>query len=151
MTAAPLSDPPAQNDSDDADRALLGAIRERLEAAENAFDAEPVIAVMAEDVALMVPNEPVHEGKRECAAFLRRTLAEQHEWFERHITYSSDEVAVWEQVAIDRGCFAFTVIARHDGSRTDATGKYLWLYGRASNGAWALRRAIMSLDDPPER
>jgi ketosteroid isomerase-like protein len=42
---------------------VLAEIRERLNAAENAGDPEPICAVMADDVVLMAPSVPVQEGK----------------------------------------------------------------------------------------
>src|SRR6478735_173581 len=76
------------------DLAALTAIHARLEDAENAFDPEPLVEVMADDVVLMVPNEPTQQGKAETAAFVRRILADLQAWFDRHITYVSDEIAV---------------------------------------------------------
>jgi len=128
----------------------LHAIRERLQAAENAFDPDPIVEVMADDVVLMVPNEPVQEGKADAAAFVRRTLDEQQEWFDRVISYVSDEVSIRGPVAFDRGSFSFTVVVKHDGRRNEATGKYLWLYTWDRGGGWKIARAILSLDDPPE-
>jgi ketosteroid isomerase-like protein len=133
-----------------ADVQALRFIRERLEAAENAFDAEPIVDVISDDVVLMVPNEPIQQGKGDCAAFLRRVLADQQAWFDRRITYVSDEISVRGDTSFDRGTFSFTVVARHDGRKSGATGKYLWLYTRTSSGDWKLARAIVSLDDPPE-
>jgi len=132
------------------DTAALMAIHERLEDAENAFDPAPIVEIMAEDVVLMVPNEPVQEGKADTAAFVTRILAEQQAWFDRHITYVTGGIEPHGDRAVDRGTFSFTVIARHDGRRTEATGKYLWLYARDAAGDWRLSRAILSLDDPPE-
>ena len=132
------------------DLSVLHAYRDCLQSAENAFDPEPIIALMADDVVLMVPNEPVQEGKSACAAFIRRTLAEQEAWFDRVITYASEEVSTRGEVAFDRGSFAFTVVGKHDPAKTEATGKYFWLYTIAGDGNWRLARAILSLDDPPE-
>jgi ketosteroid isomerase-like protein len=132
------------------DVALLHAMRERLEAAENAFDPGPIAEVMADDVVLMVPNEPVQSGKAEAAAFIARILEEQQAWFDRHVTYVSDEVSVRGDTAFDRGTFSFTVIAKHDGRTTEATGKYLWVYARAASKEWMLWRLIASLDGPLE-
>jgi ketosteroid isomerase-like protein len=102
----------------------LHAIRERLQAGENAFDADPLVDVLADDAVLMVPNEPTQEGKAECAAFVRHMLADQQAWFDRRIAYVSDEIAVLGDLGFDRGTFSFTVVARHDGRRNDASGKY---------------------------
>ena len=127
----------------------IDALRTQLEAAENAGDADTIEQVMAEDAVVMVPNAPVQTGRAQCAAFIRGILAEQRAWFDRHITYWSDEITVFGEVAIDRGRFSFTTVARHDGSTHTAAGKYLWLYGR-TEADWRLRRAIMSLDEEPE-
>jgi ketosteroid isomerase-like protein len=134
----------------DKDVRSLHAIRGRLEAGENAFDGDPIVDAMADDMVLMVPNEPVQVGKAQCEAFIRRTLSEQQAWFDRHITYVSEEVAIRGNTAFDRGSFSFTVRAKHDGSSSEPTGKYLWLYERAAGGDWKLSRVIVSLDDPPE-
>jgi ketosteroid isomerase-like protein len=133
-----------------ADEAVLHANREQLQAAENAFDPDSIVLLMADDMVLMVPNEPVQEGKPACAAFVRRILAEQQEWFDRVISYVSEEVAVRGDIAFDRGRFSFTVVVKHDGRRSEPTGKYFWLYSRDRGGEWKLARAILSLDDPPE-
>jgi ketosteroid isomerase-like protein len=132
------------------DATLLHSYREQLQAAENAFDPDPIVLLMADDMVLMVPNEPVQEGKPACAAFVRRTLAEQQAWFDRVISYVSEEVAIRGEVAFDRGSFSFTVVVKHDGRRNEATGKYFWMYARERDGGWKLARAILSLDDEPE-
>ena len=129
---------------------FLHANREELQAAENAFDPDPIVRLMADDMVLMVPNEPVQEGKAACAAFVRRILAEQQEWFDRVISYASEEVAIRGDIAFDRGSFSFTVVVKHDGRRSEPTGKYFWLYSRDPRGEWKLARAILSLDDEPE-
>jgi ketosteroid isomerase-like protein len=128
----------------------LHAIRERLQAGENAFDPGPLVEVMADDVVLMVPNEPVKVGKAACAGFIRDVLAYQQEWFDRHITYVSEEVAIRGNTAFDRGTFSFTVVVKHDGSKIAPTGKYLWLYERSAADEWKMSRVVVSLDDPPE-
>ena len=132
------------------DVAVLHAYHEQLQAAENAFDADPIVQLMADDMVLMVPNEPVQEGKPACAAFVRRILAEQQAWFDRVISYVSEEVAIRGEVAFDRGSFSFTVVVKHDGRRSEPTGKYFWMYARDRDGGWKLARAILSLDDEPE-
>ena len=134
------------------DATLLHSYREQLQAAENAFDPDPIIRLMADDMVLMVPNELVQEGKPACAAFVRRILAEQQEWFDRVISYVSEEVAKRGEVAFDRGSFSFSVVVKHDDRRSEATGKYFWMYTRnRASGDWNLARAILSLDDEPER
>jgi uncharacterized protein (TIGR02246 family) len=137
-------------DSED-DRRVLHEIRERLEAAENAGDTESFVAVMSDDMVLMVPDQPVQEGKASCAAFVRNVLSGLLSRFSRHITYTSDEVAVIGDVAFDRGTFAFTVTPREGGLTTRVTGKYLWLLRRDGDAPWRMSRVMMSVDEGEEQ
>jgi ketosteroid isomerase-like protein len=125
---------------------ILSEIRERLTAAENAGDPEPICAAMAEDIVLMVPNAPVREGKAACAAFVREVLPGLLLEFEREIAYTSAEVRVLGDIAFDRGTFAFSVAPRAGGSSELNEGKYFWLYAR-SERLWKLTRVIVSLDE----
>lgn len=134
----------------DSDRQALHDIRERLEAAENSGDAACIGGIMAEDVVIMVPNEPVKEGRATCAGFIRDMLDYLHARFVRRISYTSDEVAVHGDLAFDRGCFAFDVRGREDGTTRHVTGKYFWVYSRDLTEGWRLSRLVASLDDEGE-
>ncbi len=124
----------------------LDEIRERLEAAENAGDADYFVEMMAEDAVIMAPDQPVQEGKTACASFVREVLAGLLETFNRQIRYVSAEVRVIGDVAFDRGTFSFTVSPKAGGETVQETGKYLWIHSRASDGSWRVARAIVSLD-----
>jgi uncharacterized protein (TIGR02246 family) len=128
------------------DARMLSELRERLTAAENAGDPEPICAAMAEDVVLMVPSAPVQEGKTACAAFLREVLPALLNEFDRHITYISAEVRVLGETAFDRGTFEFSVVPRAGGPSESNAGKYLFLYARDEN-TWKLARIIVCLDE----
>lgn len=132
------------------DRDELARIFRRLEAAENAGDADYIVSMMADDVVIMVPNEAVHEGKAACAEFLRGMLAWMIESLDRHIEYVSAEIRVLGDYSFDRGTFAFTAAPKSGGDTTPAQGKYFWLYSRDADGSWKLARMIVSLDDAPE-
>jgi len=107
------------------DARMLSELRERLTAAENAGDPEPICAAMAEDVVLMVPSAPVQEGKTACAAFLREVLPALLNEFDRHITYISAEVRVLGETAFDRGTFEFSVVPRAGGPSESNAGEVL--------------------------
>lgn len=128
----------------------LEQLRRRLEAAENAGDAEFICTMFADDAVLMVPNEPVQEGREACAAFIRDLLPSLCEQFDRRISYTSAEIRLLDGFAFDRGHFSFSATPRAGGETTEAHGKYLWLYSRSGDGAWQLARVIASLDNPPE-
>ena len=128
------------------DTSELDEIRGRLSAAENAYDAEIFVRLMAEDVVVMVPDFPVQEGKAPSARFIRGVTAFYRETADRHITYESAEVCVIGDVAFDRGTFSFTFASRDGHDTAVETGKYLWMYRRDAKGAWKMWRMIVSLD-----
>jgi uncharacterized protein (TIGR02246 family) len=134
----------------EADLLELHAIRERLQAAENSGDAGYIGGMMADDAVIMVPSQPVQQGRAACAAFIREILPGLLEQFHRRIAYRSDEVRVIGGFAFDRGRFEFTVLPKSGGQATQAAGKYFWLYSSTGEGGWKLARLIMSLDEEGE-
>ena len=89
----------------DSDVNAIGAIRQGLQAAENAGDADAVAALMTDDAVLMVPDFPVQEGKTGCAGFMHDVMSWIATKFDRHITYVSAEIAIIGDIAFDRGAF----------------------------------------------
>lgn len=73
----------------DTDWRQLADILRRLEAAENSGDADYIVSMMADDVVIMVPSEPVQEGKTACESFLRGMLGWMMEALDRHIEYAT--------------------------------------------------------------
>lgn len=142
--AHPIDDTPG-------DLRAIEAMRVRLESAENAGEAEVFVQMMAEDIVLMVPDQPVQNGRPACAAFVRNVLSGLLGRFERRISYVSDEVAVLgDAAAFDRGTFSFTVTPREGGMTTRVTGKYFWLFRRGDDRAWQMSRLMLSLDEGDE-
>jgi hypothetical protein len=50
--------------------------------------------MLAEDAVIMVPSEPVQEGKAACATFVTEVTAGLREHFDRRIVYVSAEVRI---------------------------------------------------------
>ena len=136
--------------TDERDRADIAALRQALEAAENALDPEAVAALLTEDAVFIVPDYPVQEGKEACAAFMRDVMGWLSAHVARQIVYVSDEVAVDGDVASDRGTFSFTVSPKAGGEGTLVTGKYLFLLRRVSEGWRAARLAVVRDSDPEQ-
>jgi ketosteroid isomerase-like protein len=103
--------------------------------------------MLAEDAVIMVPNQPVQEGRAACARFVEDVMAGLLEQFDRRIVYVSAEVRVIGDCGFDRGSFTFTVAPRSGGTTSRETGKYLFLYSRAVDGSWKIARAIVNVDD----
>ncbi len=129
------------------DNEALADIRRAVEAAENAGDTEYIAGLFAEGAALMVPDFPVQEGRTACAEFIRGLLPGLLAAFDRRVSYTSAEVTVQGEVALDRGSFSFTVRPKGGGAAERVTGKYLWMYARESSRGWKWARVIMSRDE----
>jgi ketosteroid isomerase-like protein len=149
-TSGTLHIEPGHETAMDADARHVGQIKEilrRIEAAENNGTPCDIVAMLAEDAVIMVPNEPVQEGKAACSSFVSNVLTDLFERFDRHIVYVSAEVRALGEYGFDRGTFSFTVRPRSGGETSRETGKYLFLYLRAADGSWRIARAIVNLDD----
>lgn len=127
-------------------RAVADILR-RIESAENAGRSDDIEQMMADDAVIMVPSQPVQEGKAACAGFVREVLRGLLEQFNRRITYVSAEVRIIGEVAFDRGSFSFTCSPKSGGESTNETGKYLFLYSRGAAGSWKIARVIVNLDE----
>ena len=122
-------------------------ILRRIEVAENTGNSSEIADMLAEDAVIMVPNQPVQEGRAACARFVEDVMAGLLEQFDRCIVYASAEVRVIGDCGFDRGSFTFTVAPRSGGKTSRETGKYLFLYSRGVDGSWKIARAIVNLDD----
>ena len=130
-----------------ADVRAIEDILRRIETAENTGNCSEIADMLAEDAVIMVPNQPVQEGRAACARFVSDVMAGLLEQFDRRIVYVSAEVRVIGEYGFDRGSFTFTVTPRSGGDTSRDTGKYLFLYSRAVDGSWKIARAIVNLDD----
>ena len=101
-----------------ADVRAIEDLRRRVEAAENAGDPEYCAGLLADDAVFLLPDFPVQTGRDACAAFLRDLMPGLIEFFDRRITYTGSEVRVLDDIAFDRGEFAFTVRPRSGGAES---------------------------------
>ena len=129
------------------DMGAVAAIRQALEAAENAGDADSFAALLTDDAVLMVPDFPTQEGKPACARFVREIMGWLLTEFTRRIAYVSAEIVVIGDMAFDRGTFTFDVSPKGGGDSTHVTGKYLWLLRRTDPEPWKIARLIVSRNE----
>lgn len=127
----------------------LDDMRRRWEAAENNHTVDDVVAMMADDAVLMVPDFAVQEGRDACAQFVRAIDADLAGAFDRRIEYVSAEVRVLGDTAFDRGSFSFVVFFKDSIEARINRGKYFVLYMR-TRGEWKISRFIVSRDDPED-
>ena len=129
----------------------IADLREALRAAENAGDTEGMLALLADDVVVMVPSAPVLEGWNACAGFVRSALAGLLARYERRVAYASAEIAVLGDVAYDRGTFSVEIVRKDGGDPDRFAGKYFWLLRRDADRGWRIARLIHSLNEAEER
>lgn len=133
------------------DVSLVAAIRQALEAAENAGDADAFAALLTDDAVLMVPDFPTQESKTASVRFVREMMGWLLTRYTRRITYVSAEIAVIGDMALDRGTFWFDVTPKEGGDSTRVTGKYLWLLRRTDPERWKITRLIVSRNEESDR
>ena len=125
----------------------IHAIRERMEAAENAGDWQGVLRDFHEDAIGIVPDFPVQEGKAECAEFLSELLPALHAAFVRPVKYSSEDVTIHGDLAFDRGTFWITSTPREGGETVRTTGKYFCVLARNDRGKWRITHWVVTRDE----
>ena len=129
------------------DVSAVAGIRQALEAAENAGDADALAVLLTDDAVVMVPDFPTQEGKPACVLFVRDIMGWLLTEFTRRITYVSAEIVVVGDMAFDRGTFSFDVSPKGGGESTRVTGKYLWLLRRTDPEPWKIARLIVSRNE----
>lgn len=133
------------------DRSRLAELRERLAAAENAFDPDALFAAMTDDIVIMPPHEDDVVGADACRAFIRDVLAYVSQEFERAepLVYNTMELQVHDDIALERGHFTQALRPRAGGAVVRETGKYAWVWVR-HNSDWKISRVIFSVHQPED-
>ena len=124
------------------DRAVLDKIRNRIMAAENAGDASIFKEIAAADVVVMPAGAPPMNGRDAAADAMKGYFTQ----FDMRITYASQEIAVRDDVAIDRGTYEQTTVPKSGGPPAPAKGSYLWVYERTADGQWLQSHVIWNVD-----
>jgi ketosteroid isomerase-like protein len=130
--------------SADDQRETLDRIRREVEAAENAGSVDRMRVHFADDVVMMAPTMPAVTGVDSAEQAMRQFF----DTFGVQIQYASSEIVVSGDWGFDRGTFSQTLTPKAGGAPIKETGKYLWLYRRAPDGAWKHTRVIWNSSDP---
>lgn len=130
-----------------ADVEAVHAMRGRAEAAENAGDAEALLALFAEDAVMMPPNRPAVMGVAEARTFVPGFF----QAFQLKERFVSQEVVVSGDWAFDRGTYSLSLTSKADSSAVTTEGKYLWLLQRSAEGEWRYARTAWSPNAPSVR
>ena len=125
----------------------VNALRAQVEIAENAGNADALLALFTDDVVIMPANSPAVVG----LAAAREFVPGFFQAFAVSEQFQSQEVVITGDWAFDRGTFTETLTSKTDSLTVTTVGKYLWLLRRSDDGAWKYARITWSPDAPPPR
>jgi uncharacterized protein (TIGR02246 family) len=129
----------------------VGAVRQAIETTNARFadaakrgDTAVVGAIYAEDVVVMMPNEPAHRGrdaalKSFASAFTRAQVKE--------FNIKTDDVQVGGDLAVETGNYEMT-LQPAGGAEIKDKGKYITVWKRQADGSWRILRDIVNSDLP---
>jgi uncharacterized protein (TIGR02246 family) len=132
----------------------VGAVRHAIETTNARFadaakrgDTAVVGAIYADDVVVMMPNEPAQRGrdaalKSFASAFTRAQLKE--------FNIKTDDVQVGGDLAVETGTYEMTMQAA-PGREVKDKGKYVVVWKRQGDGSWKIVRDIFNTDIAPPK
>jgi uncharacterized protein (TIGR02246 family) len=145
--APPSSDSPAGPDTQ-ADVAAIKTLEEDWVRLYNARDFDKLMDVFyTEDIVLMAPGAPAHEGKD---AVLRSYRGDDAMNIERVQTSVVEDVRVSGDLAVARGRDTGTTTARNGGKPVPYDLKWVMAFARQRDRAWKCFLEIWCEDPPPK-
>jgi ketosteroid isomerase-like protein len=127
-----------------ADEQAINAIREREIAAFSAGAVDSLLAVMAPDVVIMPPNEPILIGA-DAARKWAQSLASQATVNGR---YTDAKISVNGDWAIERYTGALRVTPKVGGAAVEEVVKGIHIYHRQPDGSWRIVQDVWNTDAP---
>lgn len=123
---------------DSAANRLLSALR------TNASDS--LMVLMADDVVLMPPNEPVLKGKAAVRAWYDQFLAQLRT---SNLTITDREVLIGGEWATELAAFEWTLGPVAGGPAVTERGSYVQVWHREPDGRWLFARELWNSTTPP--
>lgn len=148
VAAIACSRPPADDTSNEAaTRAGVDSAATRLLTALRNDAADSLLALMANDVVLMPPNEPVLKGKEAVRAWYDRFLTELRT---SDLRTTDREVLIGGEWATELAGYEWTVVPVAGGPPTTDRGNYIQVWHREPDGRWLFARELWNSTGPPE-
>ena len=120
------------------DRAAIDQVRIDFNTAYNAGDAEGMGALIAPDGIWMAPGQPAVSGHDTIKGLYASVFAELQSAFELH----AGNIEVCGDCAYLCGSFTRTDTTQADAAGTTASGNYLFVLKKQSDGSWKIARDI---------
>ena len=129
----------------EADRVAIEAMRAAEGVAVAAGDVDAMMALYADDIVIMAPNEPMASG----VDAAREWGNEFFGMFSATVSsYTSDDIVIMGDVAIERYSGLFTVTPKAGGDAMAETIKGIHVYRRQADGSWKMTHDVWNSDEP---
>jgi ketosteroid isomerase-like protein len=104
------------------------------------------MALMADDVVLMPPNEPVLRGKTAVRAWYDQLLTQLRT---SSLTITDREVLIGGEWATELAAFEWTLVPVAGGPAVIDRGSYVQVWHREPDGRWLFSRELWNSTAPP--
>lgn len=111
----------------------------------NASDS--LLALMADDVVLMPPNEPVLKGKEAVRVWYDQLLTQLRT---SDLRITDREVLIGGEWATELAGFQWSLVPVGGGPATTDRGSYVQVWRREPDGRWLFARELWNSTSPPE-
>jgi ketosteroid isomerase-like protein len=131
------------------DRAALEAgvdsAANRLLAALRTNSSDSLMVLMADDVVLMPPNEPVLKGKAEVRAWYDHFLTQLRT---SSLTITDREVLIGDEWVTELAAFEWTLVPVAGGPSATERGSYVQVWHHEPDGRWLFARELWNSTTP---
>ncbi|MGE5748454.1 MAG: YybH family protein [Gemmatimonas sp.] len=107
---------------------------------------DSLLAVMAEDVIIMPPNEPVLKGKDAVRTWYNQFVKQMRT---SSLTVTDREVFIGGDYATEVAGFEWTLVPIAGGAAIIDRGSYMQLWRREPGGRWVFSREVYNSSTPP--
>jgi uncharacterized protein (TIGR02246 family) len=130
----------------ESDAKAIDRVRQTHVDAVNSTNAEAWVTMFTEDGVQMPPFARANVGKKMMIDWVRGFL---DVFALADFSLSVAELEVKSDWAFERGAYTITFTHRPSGNVIPDVGKYITIWQRQPNGAWAMARDIWNSDNPP--
>jgi ketosteroid isomerase-like protein len=118
----------------------------RLLAALRRDDPDSLMALMAEDVIIMPPNEPVLKGKAAVRTWYEQLVKQMRT---SSLTVTNREILIGSDWATEVAGFEWTLVPVAGGPPVVDRGSYIQVWRREPDGRWLFSREVWNSTAPP--
>jgi uncharacterized protein (TIGR02246 family) len=127
-------------------RAGVDSAADRLVAALRANNSDSLMALMADDVVMMPPNEPILQGKAAVRTWYDQLLTQLRT---SELTIADREVLIGGEWATEIAAFEWTLVPVGGGPAVTDRGSYVQVWHHEAEGQWLFAREIWNSTASP--